>query len=209
MRLALLAFILALPCARTSAQDASPSSPATEPAPRPSRAPRLYALTLGYAFTPKNDLPLATDDGTHRPMGLAVEARYGWQVGGLDGSRPSWVGFQTSFFAHTRGAPRTSLGFDYGIFARHALLARASVRPFLAYGLGASQVFVRGVSGRGISHLTALSAGVDVATGGAVHVTIELAYRFVILPSFATEIEPAHRYDFHALRLVAGVVFGR
>ena len=191
---------------------ASASAQETEPAPAApmDRVPRLYSLTAGYAFTPKNDLPLAASDETFRPMGLAVEGRYGWQVSGLSGQRaPAWLGISTSFFAHTRGAPRTSLGVDYGLFVRHALFPGPRVRGFFAYGLGASQNFVRNVGGRGIGHMTALSLGVDIRLHGDLHATVELAYRFIIVPSFETELDRARRYDFHALRLVAGVLFGR
>lgn len=171
-------------------------------------APRAYGLTFGYAYSPINDLPLDADGDSHRTMGLAIEGRYGWQVGGLDGGRPSWVGLGLSFSAFTRGAPRSSFDIDYGVFVRHVLIDGARVRGFFGYGLGASQTFVRSVDGRGIGHLTALSLGADIRLHGELHATVELSYRFVILPSFETELERAHRYDFHALRLVAGLFFG-
>jgi hypothetical protein len=208
VRSAVLVAVLAVlvHAASASAQEAEPTA---EPAPM-DRVPRLYSLTAGYAFTPKNDLPLSASDETFRPMGLAVEGRYGWQVSGLSGQRaPAWLGISTSFFAHTRGAPRSSLGVDYGLFVRHAVFPGPRVRGFFAYGLGASQNFVRGVGGRGIGHMTALSIGADIRLAGDLHATVEIAYRFIIVPSFETDLERAHRYDFHALRLVAGVLFGR
>lgn len=83
------------------------------------------------------------------------------------------------------------------------------MRAFFGYGLGAAQVFVRGVDGRGIGHLTALSLGVDVRVAEERHVTLELSYRFVILPSFETATSRPDRYDFHAIRLSAGIFLGR
>jgi hypothetical protein len=207
--LVIVTFSLSGTFARADSEETTRAPTPAEREASPRHAPRAYSLTLGYAYTPKNALPLSAIEDTYRPMGLAVELRYGWQVGGLDGSAPAWIGFGTSFFAHTRGSPRTSLGVDYGLFVRHAVFPGPRVRAFFGYGLGAAQVFVRGVDGRGIGHLTALSLGVDVRVAEERHVTLELSYRFVILPSFETATSRPDRYDFHAIRLSAGIFLGR
>jgi hypothetical protein len=158
---------------------------------------------------PATKLPLHDSGEMQRPMGLAVEARHLWQVRGLDGSTPAWLGFGASFLANVGSASRNSFLLDYGIFVRHALFPRARARPFVGYGLGATQVFVQEVAGRGIGHLTLLTIGTDVHVREMLHVTVELGYRFVVLPSFATALEPARRYDTHGLRFIVGLFFGR
>lgn len=172
------------------------------------RAPRAYGLTFGYSYSARNRLPLEPTGEHARPSGLAFEGRYGWQVGGLGGGNAAWIGFQTSFFAHVAGAERSSLGLDYGLFVKHAFGDGLRARPYFGYGLGACQVFVRGVAGRGIGHLTGLVFGVDFRLREGTHVALELSYRLVVIPTFESGTEPARRQDFDALRLSAGIFFG-
>ena len=70
------------------------------------------------------------------------------------------------------------LGMGYGIYVKHALWPRQRVRLFFAYGLGATQVWVRNVESRGIGHLTRLAVGMDVHLHKWLQLTFEFSYRF-------------------------------
>lgn len=195
----------------------SPRGPSSLPppsAPPMKHVPRAFGLAAGWAYTPSNSLPLSPAGyPALTPMGVSIDARFGWQVSGLQRGWPVWVGFMSSFFYYSAGNNlNDALGLDYGIFVKHALFPGPRVRLFLAYGLGAAQVWVRNVGGRGIGHVTRLSAGIDVHLRRSVHLSLEFAYKFVNLPSFAVD-QPAESdppdYGFQSLNLLAGVWFGR
>lgn len=201
----------------------SPRGPSSLPppsAPPMKHVPRAFGLAAGWAYTPSNSLPLSPAGyPALTPMGVSIDARFGWQVSGLQRGWPVWVGFMSSFFYYSAGNNlNDALGLDYGIFVKHALFPGPRVRLFLAYGLGAAQVWVRNVGGRGIGHVTRLSAGIDVHLRRSVHLSLEFAYKFVNLPSFAVSAgaDPARPaesdppdYGFQSLNLLAGVWFGR
>ena len=177
-----------------------------------SRAPRVGSIAAGYTYAPLAYLPLSENSEGHRyqVQGLRIDGKFGWQVGGFQSNYPSYVGFMSGFFYLFGGAVSDSVGIDYGLFAKHVITPGPKVRCFLAYGLGATQVWVRGLDGRGIGHVTRLSAGVDVALGPRLSAEIEFAYQFNILPNFAGPSgQPPATHDFHALALTAGLWFGR
>jgi hypothetical protein len=142
-------------------------------------------------------------------IGLRLDWKAGWQVGGFQSGWGSYVGFFAGFFYHFGGELADSLGINYGIFAKHTLFPSLRVRPFLAYGLGATQVWVRELEGRGIGHVTRLSAGLDTKVSERLAIEFELAYQFNILASFAVPPTPPGSYDFHTLSLTAGIWYGR
>jgi hypothetical protein len=189
---------------------AAPVPPVTLPM---RHAPRNFALSVGWTYTPSNSLPLTSIQVPMlTPQGVNVDARLGWQVGGYQSGWNSYVGFLASFFYYAGGGTGVSdsLGLDYGIFVKHVLFPGRRVRLFVGYGLGAVQVWVKDVGGRGIGHMTRLAAGLDTRITENVHVSFEFAYKFNILPSFATDaaVEP-RSYDFHSLSLLGGLWFGK
>lgn len=189
--------------------------PATTPPPSlPMRhAPRNFALSVGWTYTPSSSLPLTSVQVPMlTPQGVNVDARLGWQVGGYQSGWNSYVGFLASFFYYVGSGTGVSdsLGLDYGIFVKHVLFPGRRVRLFVGYGLGAVQVWVKDVGGRGIGHMTRLAAGLDTRLSENVHVSFEFAYKFNILPSFATDAATEPRsYDFHSLSLLGGLWFGK
>ncbi len=64
-------------------------------------------------------------------------------------------------------------------------------------------------AGRGIGHVTRLSAGLDTKVSERLAIEFELAYQFNILASFAVPPTPPGSYDFHTLSLTAGIWYGR
>lgn len=180
--------------------------------------PRALFLTMGWTYTPSNSLPLNTTPGDMKPQtlnGLNIDGALLWQVRGFDGiSWPAWIGFMPSFYyffgdrVEGRGQ-RDFLGMGYGIYVKHALWPRERYRLFFAYGLGATQVWVRDVESRGIGHLTRLAVGMDVHLRKWLQLTFEFSYRFYNLPVLKLAENDTSGYDFHSLNLQAGLWFGR
>ena len=176
--------------------------------------PRALFLTMGWLYTPSNSLPLNTTPGDMKPQtlnGLNVDGALLWQVRGFDGvSWPAWIGFMPSFYyLFGENGQRDFLGMGYGIYVKHALWPRERYRLFFAYGLGATQVWVRGVESRGIGHLTRLAVGMDVHLHKWLQLTFEFSYRFYNLPMLKLAETDSSGYDFHTLNLQAGLWFGR
>lgn len=187
----------------------APAPPVKPPAPR-KHVPRAGGITIGWTYTPSNNLPLSTLTNVYTPSGVDVDARFGWQIGGIEAGWPSWIGFMAGFFYYVGdSAVSDSLGLDYGIFLKHGLFPGRRVRLFISYGLGAAQVWVKGLDGHGIGHVTRLSAGFDTRLSTHVHLTVEFAYKFIMLPYFATSGSAPPDYSFQSVNLLAGLWFGR
>lgn len=183
--------------------------PSKPPAPR-KHVPRAGGIAVGWTYTPSNNLPLSTQTNVFTPSGVNVDARFGWQIGGIDAGWPSWIGFMAGFFYYAGdSAVSNSLGLDYGLFLKHGLFPGRRVRLFISYGLGAAQVWVSGLPGHGIGHVTRLSAGFDTRLSAHVHLSVEFAYKFIMLPYFATGTSDPPDYSFQSLNLLAGLWFGR
>ena len=204
-----LCFLVAcgLCLARAPSAAAEPAAQ-VEPAPQ-QHAPRVFAVTAAGSYAFRSELPLTQSGRSVRPWGLQGGARFGWQVGGLAGGRASWIGFEMHFAAQPGKDYRDSYALLYGLFAKHALSRHARVRPYFCYGLGAAQVWVRDVGGRGIGHETRVELGIDVRTAERRHVTLALTYQAVIMPSFARDGLPASDTSFHAALLSTGLWFGK
>ncbi len=190
-----------------------PPQAASPPVGTMRHAPRVGAISIGWMYSPISYLPLSADNGGGRfqTQGVRVDGKFGWQVGGFTSRYSSYVGFMAGFYYNVgRNGAADSLGIDYGIFAKHMISPGQRVRGFLSYGLGATQVWVKEIEGRGIGHVTRLSGGVDVKLSEKIQFELELAYQFNILASFATaQDQTARSYDFHALNLTAGLWFGK
>lgn len=173
--------------------------------------PKAISLTAGWSYTPTNSLPLSTQNPVQTPHGINVDAALLWQVRGFDGVRwPAWVGFMTGFLYYFgENGSYDTLGVDYGIYVKHALFPGRRARFFFGYGLGAAQVWIRGLDGRGVGHYTRLSIGADTHLWRWLHLTFEASYRFFNLPTFKFQESDSGGYDFHALCLMLGLWFGR
>lgn len=176
---------------RNAADESAPSTPNGS---RMRRAPRLYELSLSTTYAPRASLPLRVDGERHRPFGFGAGFRSGWRVSGLDGGAPAWVGFELQFVAQPSPQARESFVLGYGIFAKHEFLPELRFRPFFAYGLGAAQLFVRGVDGRAIGHRTRLGVGFDATLHGHASFAIELTYTMIVMPKLETSTS-ADRVD--------------
>ncbi|HMU41111.1 MAG TPA: hypothetical protein PKE31_19045 [Pseudomonadota bacterium] len=193
------------------AQTEPPAPPTSPVVPSLRHAPRVFSLAAGWAYSPLSYLPLAeADPGTRfQTHGIRIDGKFGWQVGGFASRYPSYVGFMTGFFYLFGGSVADSLGIDYGIFAKHVIVPGQKVRAFLAYGLGATQVWVRSHDGRGIGHVTRLSAGVDFRLSRRVDAELECSYQFNILPTFSGPLaEGTRSHDFHTVQFLVGLWFG-
>jgi hypothetical protein len=172
--------------------------------------PKAFFLSVGWQYTVANALPLSGAEAAPRLHGINIDGGLLWQVRGFDGvTWPAWVGFMPSFYYLFGGQnAKDALGLGYGIYVKHALFPKPRYRFFLAYGLGATQVFVREISGRSVGHLTRLGMGVDVRLTRRVHAMVELSYRFFMLPNFELPASAPGSHDFHTVNVQAGLWYG-
>lgn len=188
---------------RGFAQEPKQSEPAQS-----DHAPRAYGVTVGGTYAFLNRLPLAESGKRQRTGGLQIAARFGWQVRGLRGGAPATIGFESDFLYQPGVKTRASYALIYGVFAKHSFSSRLRVRPFFCYGLGAAQVWVAHVGGRGIGHATRLALGIDVRVRESWHVSVALTYQGILMPSFREEGRSARDTSFHSGVLSAGLWFG-
>ncbi len=174
----------------------------------PNHAPRVYGVTAGAAYVVSNRLPLGDRPRSLHPWGATLGLRSGWQVGGLQGGAPATLGFEMDVLYQSEPAARTSYAMIYGVFIKHALSARLRVRPFVSYGLGAAQVWVQEVSGRGIGHATRIAFGLDARVGERRHLTLALTYQGIIMPRFALAETRAIDTSFQSIVLSTGFWYG-
>ncbi len=201
--------VLALMSARSAAAQPAPGGavPAATPT-RADRAPRAYGFTLGGSYAFVNRLPLTENGHARHLAGVLIGARFGWQVRGLAGGAPATVGFETDFLFQPARETRDSYGLIYGVFAKHSFSSRLRVRPYFSYGLGAAQVWVTQVGGRGIGHATRIAFGVDTRLDERLHLSLAATYQGIMMPNFALADVPARDTSFHSCVLSIGVWFG-
>jgi hypothetical protein len=171
-------------------------------------APRAYAVTLSGTYAFINHLPLRGDALTVRSAGVQLGGRFGWQVRGLRGGPPATVGFESDFLFQPGGQARDSYALIYGVFAKHSFTTWLRARPYFCYGLGAAQVWVSEVNGRGIGHATRVALGIDSIVAERLFLSFALSYQGIIMPSFAIDGEPRRDTSFHGLVLSTGLWFG-
>lgn len=197
-----------------AAAPASKDSPA--PAAQPPvivlpHVPRLLGVAVGWGWNAVDKLPVSLDGSKQQPHGLSVFTDFLWQVGGIGSGWPSWIGFMAGFlyFPGSEGVRRDSYVLEYGVLVKHGLFPGHLFRPFLSYGLGATQAWVTGVKSRGIGHLTRLSFGTDIILTKVVSLSLELGYKLMMMPTFETTPNTIPGpYDFHTCTALAGVQFG-
>jgi hypothetical protein len=199
-----LAGLLVMAPQRGRAEQSQTAAPEAEA----DHAPRAYGVALSGTYAFLSRLPLTKDGSSYRPAGVAVGARFGWQVRGLRGGAPSTIGVETDFLFLPGRDARNGYGLVYGVFAKHAF-TQLRVRPYFAYGLGAAQIWISDVGGRGIGHATRLAFGVDIRVGERLHVSIALSYLGLLMPRFALDGAPARDTSAHSGVLSTGVWFGQ
>lgn len=179
--------------------------------PKLDRVPRVVGLSVGWGWNTVDKLPVSLDGTKQQPHGLSVFSDFLWQVGGLAGGWPSWLGFMAGFlyFPGEKDIRRETIALEYGILVRHTVLPFSIVRPILAYGLGAVQAWVPGVEDRSIGHLTRLSVGADVVLNPDISLSFEVVYKIINMPTFGppTAADPGP-YDFHTFGALAGAHYG-
>ena len=208
-RLGFLLCLFTLVLAPAGAGRAQQTTPPTAAHPgQDDHAPRAYAINLGGSYAFLSRLPLTESGRTYRPAGVQIGGRFGWQVRGLRGGAPSTIGIESDFsFLPGRGA-RSSYGLIYGVFAKHSFTSSLRARPYFAYGLGAAQIWVAEVHGRGIGHATRIAVGLDTRLRERLYLSFALSYQGIIMPSFALKDRPARDTSFHSLVLSTGLWFG-
>jgi hypothetical protein len=172
--------------------------------------PRAYGATLGTTYAFRDRLPTRRA----QPWGAQLGARFGWQVSGLDGGAPGVVGVEMDVLIRPAGeaqAARDSYAILYGFFMKHSFFNQLALRPFLSYGLGAAQIWVREVDGRGIGHATRLGVGVERRLAEQLRLSIALTYQGVLMPRFLLGGEAgatAKNTSVHAGLLTLGIWHG-
>src|SRR5262249_53670682 len=107
------------------------------------RVPRMIGLSVGWGWNTVNRLPVGEKA---QPHGLSIFTDFLWQVGGIGGGWPSWIGFMAGFLIFPGNTVRkNAYVLEYGVLVKHGLFPGFILRPFLSYGLGATQAFVTGV----------------------------------------------------------------
>jgi hypothetical protein len=203
-----LGFLLS-PSAPGFAQEAPVVAPAPVRPGRDDHAPRAYAVVLAGSYTFHNRLPVSEDSRSYRPAGLQIGGRFGWQVRGLRGGSPSTVGIESDFmYQPGRGAARSDYGIVYGVFAKHSFSTSVRARPYFAYGLGAAQIWIEDIAGRGLGHATRLAFGLDTRLRDRMYLTFALSYQGIIMPNFVLRDRPPLDTSFHSLLLSTGLWFG-
>jgi hypothetical protein len=169
------------------------------------KTPKKIGLSLGWAYTYLDQLP----NGKSRNQGLSTFSPYLWQIGGLHTGWSSWIGLLTGvdFFPDSLKDKHT-LTLKYGVLIKHEVFPSFKISPFLSYGLGAMQVWVNQVRGRGISHYTRLSLGVDLAIDKSKDLSLEVVWSQQDIPYLQTDSsrDPTH-LGFQSINMLLGIMF--
>ncbi len=184
-----------------------------------SHAPRTWGVSLGSAYVFHNRLPMRESASDAPNAGGLLGLRCGWQVAGLTGGSPTTIGIETDFMVQGARGARMSYALVYGLFVRHSFWGSQRIadgangshqrfRPFFSYGLGAAQIWVRQVDGRGIGHATRLGLGLDVWLAERRYLTLTATYQMIMMPDFALADAPPKNTSFHAGVVSIGLWFG-
>ena len=169
------------------------------------KTPKKIGLSLGWAYTYLDEVP----NGKSRNQGLSFFSPYLWQTGGLHTGWSSWIGLLTGvdFFPDSLKDKHT-LTLKYGVLIKHEVFPSFKISPFLSYGLGAMQVWVNQVRGRGISHYTRLSIGVDLAIYKSKDLSLEVVWSQQDIPRLQTDSsrDPTN-LGFQSINMLVGVTF--
>ena len=142
------------------------------------------------------------------PNGVAADAHMLWQIAGLGRRWPTWIGPQLGLdvFPATPVSRRV-IALGYGFRVKHQFGRHPRVRPFLSYGLGAAQTWVKTIPAREVGHQTQVRLGVAVPVAATTSLTLALVYTHRGLATFRWDDAGTTSYSFHTIGLSAGVAF--
>ena len=175
-----------------------------------STVPKAYVLSLGGAMNYTSALPNRDDAQPGKQSrglsGVEVMGEWLWQLGGFRSDWPVWLGYYLGWI-HLPGdktSQRTGV-LEYGIRVRHGYRISPTVRPFFTYCLGATQVWIDGLPGRGITHQTRTGLGVDLKVARRMRVLLAAEWIRQSLPDLGSTVDRS----FSALTFNVGVIFER
>lgn len=171
--------------------------------------PRQFGLELGWSNLAIDNLPdaLIPDPRPH-PHGVSSGAHVLWQIAGLSRRWPTWIGplIGLDVFPSTPVSRRV-IAASYGFQLRHQFGRLPRVRPFLSYGVGAVQSWVKTIPGREIGHQIRASFGSAFPIAKRSSLTFAFVYKYQGQATFRWDEAGTLAYNFHTVGLLAGVTF--
>lgn len=171
--------------------------------------PRQFGMALGWSNIAIDNLPdaLIADPRPH-PNGVATFAHVLWQIAGLSRRWPTWLGPQLSLDVFPASpVSRRVIALGYGFQIKHHFGRHPRVRPFLSYGIGAVQTWVKTIPGREVGHQTRVELGVAFPVSQATSLTVSSLYRHQGLATFFWDDAGTLSYSFHTFGALVGIIF--
>jgi len=171
--------------------------------------PRQFGMALGWSNIAIDNLPdaLIADPRPH-PNGVATFAHVLWQIAGLSRRWPTWLGPQLSLDVFPASpVSRRVIALGYGFQIKHHFGRHPRVRPFLSYGIGAVQTWVKTIPGREVGHQTRVEIGVAFPVSQATSLTVSSLYRHQGLATFFWDDAGTLSYSFHTFGALVGIIF--
>ncbi len=169
--------------------------------------PRQFGLELGWSNLAIDNLPdILVPDPRPHPHGVATGSHVMWQIAGLSRRWPTWIGPRIGLdvFPATPVSRRV-IAASYGFQFKHQFGRHPRVRPFLSYGAGAVQSWVKTIPGREIGHQLQTSFGAAFPVAEQTSLTFAFAYKFHGLATFRWDDAGTLAYNFHTVGLLAGI----
>ncbi len=131
-----------------------------------------------------------------------------WQIAGLSRRWPTWIGplIGLDVFPATPVSRRV-IAASYGFQLKHQFGRRPRVRPFLSYGVGAVQGWVKTIPGREIGHQLRASFGSAFPIAKRSSLTFAFVYKYQGQATFRWDDAGTLAYNFHTVGLLAGITF--
>jgi hypothetical protein len=131
-----------------------------------------------------------------------------WQIAGLSRRWPTWIGplIGLDVFPATPVSRRV-IAASYGFQLKHQFGRRPRVRPFLSYGVGAVQSWVKTIPGREIGHQLRASFGSAFPIAKRSSLTFAFVYKYQGQATFRWDDAGTLAYNFHTVGLLAGITF--
>ena len=169
--------------------------------------PRQFGLELGWSNLAIDNLPdaLIPDPRPH-PHGVSSGAHVLWQIAGLSHRWPTWIGPLIGLDVFPASpVSRRVIAASYGFQFKHQFGRQPRVRPFLSYGVGAVQTWVKTIPGREIGHQLRASFGSAFPVAKRSALTLAFVYKYQGLATFRWDDAGTLAYNFHTIGLVAGI----
>ncbi|HFE45781.1 MAG TPA: hypothetical protein ENJ18_09885, partial [Nannocystis exedens] len=171
--------------------------------------PRQFALALGWSNIAIDNLPdaLITDPRPH-PNGVATFTHVLWQIAGLSRRWPTWLGPQLSLDVFPASpVSRRVIALGYGVLIKHQFGRHPRIRPYLSYGIGAVQTWVKTIPSREIGQQTRVELGVAFPVSQTTSITVSGIYRHQGLATFFFDGAGTLSYNFHTFGALLGIIF--